>query len=51
MICDHFTRRAYPQQWPMPVRAEVVPVTGLQTKNADIDARRAELAWIPRSTH
>lgn len=32
----------------MPDRAEVLPVAGLQTRNTDIDARRAELVWRPK---
>ena len=40
-----FARRAYPFQWPMPSRAEVLPVAGLLTRNADIDLRRDELRW------
>lgn len=38
-------RRAYPYQWPMPIRLPVAPVAGLQTRNTDIDARRGDLAW------
>jgi hypothetical protein len=40
-----FARRAYPTSWPMPDRAEVLPVAGLLTRNADIDLRRDELRW------
>ena len=29
-------------------RAEVLPVAGLLTRNADIDLRRGELAWSPK---
>lgn len=43
-----FSRRAYPTSWPMPDRAEVLPVAGLLTRNADLDLRRAELAWSPK---
>lgn len=43
-----FERRAYPHSWPMPVRLPVAPVPGLQTRNTDIDARRAQLVWTPR---
>ncbi len=32
----------------MPDRAEVLPVAGLLPRNADIDLRRAELAWSPK---
>ena len=32
----------------MPDRAEVLPVAGLLTRNADIDLRRAGLAWSPK---
>lgn len=49
MICEPNARRAYPNPWPMPARAEVLPVAGLLTRNADIDLRRAELAWAPRT--
>lgn len=42
-------RREYPFAWPMPQRAEVLPVAGLQTRNTDIDLRRGELAWTPRT--
>lgn len=48
MICAHFSRRAYPTSWPMPDRAEVLPVAGLLTRNADLDLRRDELAWVGR---
>ena len=41
-------RREYPSAWPMPDRAEVLPVAGLLTRNADLDLRRAELAWSPK---
>lgn len=51
MVADHFSRRAYPFQWPMPDRAEVLPVAGLLTRNADIDLRRGELVWTPPSIH
>ena len=50
MVTEPNARRAYPFQWPMPDRAEVLPVAGLLTRNADIDLRRAELAWQPRTT-
>lgn len=46
MVADHFSRRAYPTSWPMPDRAEVLPVAGLLTRNADIDLRRDELVWV-----
>lgn len=48
MICEPNARRAYPNSWPMPVRAEVLPVDGLLTRNADIDLRRDELRWEGR---
>ncbi len=51
MVADHFSRRAYPFQWPMPDRAEVLPVAGLLTRNADIDLRRDELAWTQENSH
>jgi hypothetical protein len=34
--------------WPMPDRAEVLPVAGLLTRNTDIDLRRGELRWTAR---
>ena len=48
MICEPNARRAYPTSWPMPDRAEVLPVAGLLTRNADIDLRRDELVWVGR---
>lgn len=48
MVANHFERRQYPNPWPMPDRAEVLPVAGLLTRNADLDLRRAELAWSPK---
>jgi hypothetical protein len=41
-----FDRRNY-RTWPEPTRPEVLPVAGLLTRNADIDRRRAALAWTP----
>lgn len=51
MICEPNARRAYPTSWPMPDRAEVLPVAGLLTRNADLDLRRGELAWTQENSH
>ncbi len=51
MICAHFSRRAYPTIWPMPDRAEVLPVAGLLSRNADLDLRRGELAWTQENSN
>lgn len=47
MTSDRFDRRNY-RTWPETTRPEVLPVAGLLTRNADIDLRRAELAWSPK---
>ena len=46
MVIEPNARRAYPFQWPMPARAEVLPVAGLLTRNADLDLRWGELVWV-----
>ena len=47
MTSDRFDRRNY-RTWPETTRAEVLPVAGLLTRNADIDLRRDELVWVGR---
>ncbi|HTH08456.1 MAG TPA: hypothetical protein VMA55_02725 [Acidovorax sp.] len=47
MTSDRFDRRNY-RTWPETTRAEVLPVAGLLSRNADIDLCRAELVWAPR---
>lgn len=43
-------RRNY-REWPETTRAEVLPVAGLLSRNADLDLRRGELVWTPPSIH
>ena len=47
MTDDRFDRRNY-RTWPETTRAEVLPVAGLLTRNADLDLRRGELVWEGR---
>lgn len=48
MTFDRPDRRNY-RTWPETTRAEVLPVAGLLTRNADIDLRRDELVWVGRN--
>ena len=48
MTSDRFDRRNY-RTWPETTRTEVLPVAGLLSRNADIDLRRDELVWVPRT--
>ena len=48
MTSDRFDRRNY-RTWPETTRAEVLPVAGLLSRNTDLDLRRDELVWAPRS--